>query len=214
MRRTLAVVLVLTAATAPWLVPRGARACSCAMPAPPEKAIDEADVVFEARPFGMTNDGQRARYSFEVDRVWKGEVGASAEISTALHSATCGRGYQIGTQYLVYARRSPSGELTDNLCSRTRASASAAEDLEVLGPGREPTEAIAPPMDPGPEPTEPPRIEPTGGAAPVEPPPASPSTRGCAVEKPHAPSGASTLAMLGLIAVAIGRRRAVRSRRG
>lgn len=210
MRRTLAVVLVLTAAAAPWLVPRGARACSCAMPVPPEKAIDEADVVFEARPFGMSNDGQRARYSFEVDRVWKGEMGGAVEISTALHSASCGRAYQIGTQYVVYARRSASGELTDHLCSRTRVSASAAEDLEVLGPAREPTEATAPPMDPGPEPTEPPRIEPTGAS--VEPPPASPSTRGCAVEKPHAPSGAGPLALLGLIAVAIGRRRAVRSR--
>jgi MYXO-CTERM domain-containing protein len=177
------------------------------MPPAPEKAIEDADVVFEARPFGMTNDGQRARYSFEVDRVWKGELGPSAQISTALHSATCGRSFQIGTQYVVYARRSASGELTDNLCSRTRVSASAAEDLEVLGPGHDAIEAVAPPTDPGPEPTEPPRIAP----APLEPPPGTPSPRGCAVEKPHASAGATALALLGLFAVASGRRRTVRS---
>lgn len=208
-------VVVLMAATVPWLVPRGARACSCIMPPPPEQALEDADAVFQARPFGMRNDDQRARYGFEVDRVWKGEVGPHVEISTPLHSATCGRSYTIGTQYVVYARRNASGELTDMLCSRTRATSSAAEDLEVLGAGHEPIEPLAPPTDPGPEPTEPPRIEPTGvgGAAPVEPPPGSPSSRGCAMEKPHDAAGAGALAMLGLFAVAIGRRRAVGSAR-
>ncbi len=217
----LGALVVLAAASAPWLYPRGARACSCTLPPPPEQALEEADAVFEARPFGMTSDDQRARYDFEVDRVWKGEVGPHVEISTALHSATCGRSYKIGTQYVVYARRGPSGELTDMLCTRTRATASAAEDLQVLGAGHEPTEQAAPEPDAGPEPTEPPRIVPVGGpagdsapddgagAATVEPPPGSPSSRGCAVEKPHAPlSSAVALALLGVFGVAIRRRRA------
>lgn len=184
------------------------------MTPPPEQALEDADAVFEARPFGMSHDDQRARYRFEVDRVWKGDVGQSVEISTALHSATCGRSYKIGTQYVIYARRSPSGELTDMLCSRTRATTSAAEDLLVLGAGHEPQVQLAPEPDPGPEPTEPPRIEPpsegpaSGNA--VEPPPTSPSSRGCAMEKPHASSDAAALALLGLFAVAIRRRRAVR----
>jgi MYXO-CTERM domain-containing protein len=208
--KALATLLVLAAATAPWLVPRGARACSCLVPPPPEQALAEADAVFEARPFGMSSDDQRARYSFEVDRVWKGDVGLRVEISTALHSATCGRSYRIGTQYVIYARRGQAGELTDVLCSRTRASTSAAEDLQVLGAGHEPREQAAPEPEPGPEPTEPPRIEPSPvQGVPVEPPPATPSSRGCAIamEKPHA---SSALALLGLFAVAIRRRRAVR----
>ena len=178
------------------------------MTPPPEQALEDSDAVFEARPFGMSHDDQRARYRFEVDRVWKGDVGPSVEISTALHSATCGRSYKIGTQYVIYARRSPSGELTDMLCSRTRATTSAGEDLLVLGAGHEPQVQLAPEPDPGPEPTEPPRIEPVVGTNAVEPPPSSPSSRGCAVEKPHASS--ATLALLGLFAVAIRRRRAVR----
>lgn len=204
--------LVLAAAAAPLLVPRGARACSCMTPPSPDEAFQDADVVFEARPFGMTNDGQRALYRFEVDRVWKGELGPRTEISTALHSATCGRSYQIGTQYVVYARKSPGGELTDHLCSRTRATSSAGEDLLVLGPGHAPSEPVLPPTDAGLGPTEPPRITPTGDAAPIEPPPGSPSSRGCAVEEPHGPPGPRTLALLVVFAVAIKRRRAVRSR--
>jgi len=179
------------------------------MPPPPEQALEESDAVFEARPFGMNSDDQRARYSLEVDRVWKGDVGPRVEISTALHSATCGRSYRIGTQYVIYARRGPNGELTDMLCTRTRATASAAEDLQVLGAGHEPREQLAADPDPGPEPTEPPRIEPAV-EAPIEPPPGSPSSRGCAVEKPHASSGVAVLALLGLWTVAIARRRAVR----
>lgn len=179
------------------------------MPPPPDKALEEADAVFEARPFGMSHDDQRARYRFEVDRVWKGDVGPSVEISTALHSATCGRSYKIGTQYVIYARKGPSGELTDMLCSRTRATTSAGEDLQVLGAGAEPQVQLAPePDEEGPEPTEPPRIGPTpDGPHAVEPPPTSPSSRGCAMEKPHASS--AVLALLGLFAVAIRRRRAV-----
>jgi hypothetical protein len=217
--RLLAAALVLTAAAVPWLVPSGARACSCVMPPPPEQALEEADAVLQARAFAMRNDDMRAYYRFEVDRVWKGDVGSHVEISTPLHAASCGRSYAIGTQYVIYARRSASGELTDMLCTRTRAMSSAAEDLEVLGPGHAPYEQPVLPADAGPEPTEPPRIElsPVGvagaGASPVEPPPGSPSSRGCAVEKPHDAAGAGTLAMLGLFAVAIGRRRAVGSAR-
>ncbi len=202
----LAVLLLAVALT--WLVPRGARACSCVMPPPPEQALDDADAVFEARPFSMSNDSMRARYSFEVDRVWKGDVPPRVEISTALHSATCGRSYQIGTQYVIYARRGPNGELTDHLCTRTRPASSAAEDLQVLGPGEQPHEAFAPPPrnDTSAGPTEPPRID----ATPIEPPPNAPSRRGCAVEKPHTSASLAGLALFAL-AVAIGRRRAVRS---
>lgn len=156
----------------------------------------------------MSNDGQRAHYGFEVDRVWKGDVGLRVEISTALHSATCGRSYEIGTQYVVYANRLPNGELSDTMCSRTRPTRSAAEDLAVLGAGHDPRGPEQAPFVPGEstETTEPPRIEP----ASVEPPPTPPSRRGCAMEKPHTRSGSLALALLGLT-VAIGRRRAVRS---
>ncbi len=206
-----ALALPLTLAAAAWIGPRVARACSCSSPPPPAQALESADAVFEARPFSMSNDNRRARYVFDVDKVWKGDVGPRIEISTALHSATCGRGYQIGGRYVVYARKDPqTGAWTDNLCSRTRTSQSAAEDLRVLGPGRAPHEpASAPPPGPaGAEPTEPPRID----TPPPGPPPTEPSRRGCAMEKPHTTWGYAGLSWL-VLAVAAGRRRAVRSGR-
>lgn len=190
------------------LAPRVARACSCTAPPPPEKALESADAVIEARPFSMSSDTQRARYRFEVNRVWKGEIPPRVEITTAVHSATCGRSYQMGIQYVVYARRSDSGEWADYLCSRTRPSRSAAEDLQVLGAGRPPLDAdtAPPPAGSGAEPTEPPRIE----MPPPTPPPVTPRSRGCAMEMPHTPMSFGGLLLLGLV-VAIGRHRTVRS---
>ncbi len=201
----------LAVVSAAWLAPSVVSACSCRAPPPPAEALAAADAVFEARPFSMSNDSQRARYVFEVDRVWKGDIGPRVEISTALHSASCGRSYRIGSRYVVYARKNASDTWTDGLCSRTRTSQSAAEDLQVLGRGRSPRDpapAATPPGPAGPGPTEPPRID----TPALEPPPTSPSRRGCTVEKPHTSDGLAILLLCGL-AVAIGRRRAVRSAR-
>jgi len=192
--------------------PRVARACSCIAPPAPEEAFENADAVFEARPFGMSADDRQARYRFEVDRVWKGPIGPQVEIITARHSATCGRTYQVGAKYVVYAQRDQDGEWSDNLCSRTRGSRSAAEDLEVLGAGRPPDDDDREPTEPQPDPAapaEPPRID----AEPVQPPPTTPSSRGCAMEKPHTELGLAWLMLLGL-GVAAGRRRAVGSSDG
>lgn len=177
------------------------------MPPPPAEALEQADAVFEARPFSMSSDERRAYYSFEVDRVWKGAIRPRVEIATALHSAACGRSYQIGTRYVIYARRNRDGEWVDGSCSRTRVSRSAAEDLQVLGAGHPPLSNDPVAVDHGETPTEPPRI---ATPPPTEPPPVSPSRRGCAVEKPHTRGLGGGLLLLGL-AVAIGRRRAVRS---
>lgn len=199
--------LPLLAVLVLWLAPRGARACSCLMPPPPADALAEADAVFEARPYSRTNDDRRAHYGFEVDRVWKGDIGPRVEISTALNSAACGRTYRVGTQYVIYASRNSKGEWTDGLCSRTRASDNAAEDLQVLGVGRGPGERPdAPQHEADTLPTEPPRID----APPVEPPPTTPGRRGCAVEKPHDAGSAVALLLLGIV-VAIARRRTVPS---
>lgn len=199
---------LLAALLAVGLSPRVARACSCMMPPPPKVALTDADAVFEARAYSLSTDDRRARYRFEVDRVWKGAIEKRVEIATALNSAACGRSYKIGAQYVIYARRGPSGDWTDGLCSRTRTSTTAAEDLDVLGEGRPPIDPdAAPPPEDGDAPHEPPRIDPP----PVEPPPPSPSARGCSVHGVRNDERTQTPWVLMLIAIAIGRRRTVRS---
>ncbi len=162
------------------------------MPPPaPRAAAAEATAVFEGRTFGVHREGNKVRFAFEVSRVFKGELGPSVDVYSPASSATCGRGFEAGVQYVVYARVSPAGVLSDSMCSRTRPSRSAAEDFAELGAG-------TPPPRPQTTPTsarssvEPPRIEP-------EPPPAPPSRRGCTIGSPADLSPLALLAPLALL---------------
>jgi hypothetical protein len=156
---------------------RAARACSCLPPAPPADAASRAAAVFEGRTFGARREQNELRFAFEVARVWKGDVPPSIEIVTPVHSAACGRAYEFGVPYIIYASVRDDGTLADNLCSRSRMVVDAVEDLDTLGSGRAPLEGG--PQAPGPvgPDVEPPRIEASG----PEPTPTSPGKRGCAV---------------------------------
>lgn len=175
------------------VAPREARACSCIQPAPPLEAAARSAAVFEGRSFATTREGNLVRYEFEVLRVWKGEVGSRVTVTSAVSSATCGRSFETGVPYVVYAGSGVAGDLSDTSCSRSRPSSHASEDLELLGAGRPPVRPAAPPPA-EPAMLEPPRIEPT--AVPI------PSTRrrGCAVDGPR-----SSLSLL--VALALLRRR-------
>lgn len=149
-----------------------ARACSCVQPPSPRAAAAEATAVFEGRTFGVHREAGKVRFGFEVSRVWKGDVGATVDVYSNAASSMCGRSFEAGVPYLVYARHSPAGVLVDTMCSRTRASRSAAEDFAELGAGTSPARpelASKPGIS-----IEPPRIEPT-------PPPSPPNKRGCSV---------------------------------
>lgn len=200
-------VALLVVAVAGWLVPSAARACSCLPPPPPEEAFDNAAAVFEGRRTSVAGEGMQLRFSFDVARVWKGEVGAQTEIHTASDSAACGRNFVAGQTYLIYAYRGPDGRLGDGLCSRTRETTQAQEDLAVLGPGRELGGSADADDEPDPA-REPPRID--APAADPTPPPTEPNPRGCAVENAHTLERRGLLLLVGA-GIAIRRRRVVRS---
>lgn len=170
------------------------------LPPAPSVAVERADAVFEARVEGVTAEGLgtpgngmgNVRFDLEVLRQWKGELGSAAQVVSRTSSAACGRNLVIGKVYLIYASKQDDGQLTDNLCSRTRLASSADEDLAVLGPGTTPA---SPRPEAAPTSREPPRIAPPppelGGPAPI-------ARRGCAVD----PSSSS--ARLGLVLLAAG----------
>jgi hypothetical protein len=199
---------LLVTALGLWLVPSAARACSCLPPPPPEEALENAAAVFEGRVAGVSRDGRQQRFSFEVLRVWKGELEPQVEIITATSSAACGRSYAAGDIYVIYAYRGPDGALADGLCTRSRERSRAVEDLAALGPGREPGRA-SDRTDAPEAAAEPPRSEPP--AADSGPPPGEPGPRGCAVENAHMVDRRA-LGLLVAVGVAIRRRRIVRSR--
>jgi hypothetical protein len=163
------------------VAPRVARACSCAPPRPPLEAQQAAAVVFEGRTFNVAREGGQNRFSFEVLRVWKGELPANVQIWSASQSASCGRAYESGLPYLVYAHELPGGLLGDGLCSRTRPVSNAAEDLELLGAGRAPARSPGTSTSESPS-LEPPRIEPV--AQQTAP---SPGKRGCTIGEAGSP---------------------------
>lgn len=154
-----------------------AEACSCVQPPGPRAAAADAAAVFEGRTFGVHRESGKVRFTFEVTRVFKGEVGPSVDVYSPAAAATCGRAFEAGVPYLVYAHTSPAGVLVDTMCSRTRTSRAAAEDFAELGAGIGPARAELP--DTTRPSIEPPRIE-------VTPTPVGPGRRGCAVDRPDA----------------------------
>jgi hypothetical protein len=136
-------------------LPGGAWACSCAPAPSAEAALQGAAAVFEARvisgPHGAPEGGQQpwfgqVTYELEVLRSWKGSPEPRTAVSTGSQGAMCGRAFEVGGRYVIYASRSPEGALSDSLCSRTRTLAEAAEDLTALGAGQAmPAAPVRPP---------------------------------------------------------------------
>jgi hypothetical protein len=131
---------------------RPASACSCAGPLEPDVAVSSADVVFEGRPtavehvqaeLGLSGYFGAKRFRFDVARYFKGQLGPSLSLFTVDQSTACGREYSNDESYVIYARYSGSGLLTDSACSRSRASSFADEDLEFLGAGVDPDPELA-----------------------------------------------------------------------
>ena len=152
--------------------------------------------MFEGRTFGARREQNELRFAFEVTRVWKGEVPPSIEIVTALQSAACGRSYEFGVPYVVYATARDDGTLVDNLCSRSRMVVDAVEDIDTLGAGRPPLQDGASVPGPAGPDIEPPRIEPAEGGA-HDSTQASPRRRGCAIAAERADAGRRCVAWHG-----------------
>ncbi len=120
------------------LIP-AALACSCAPPPPPKQALAGSTAVFSGKCISVEIKEQRKIVTFEVDRVWKGEVGKTVTITTAAHGATCGYAFTTkgDATYLVYCYGKPDA-LSTNICTRTRSLAAGADDIKELGDGEKP----------------------------------------------------------------------------
>ena len=123
-------------------LPSVADACSCGPKAKPVIAMQEADAVFVGQMVGSRRlpadkDGALfIEYQFEISHSYKGPIGR-AVVRTPKDSSTCGRQFEDGLSYLVYAERGDSS-LMDSLCSRTALVSDADEDFADLGspPGK------------------------------------------------------------------------------
>ena len=136
-----------------WLLPAAALACRCLPPPSPNFGLEKSDVVFVGKAtdvemieadgwlYGTFKQmmGSEQLYEFETLRV-------TLEVTTPLKAADespliletlasqeqCGIPFQTGKEYVVYAYRSPQGDLKTDMCTRTATVAKAAEDMAVL----------------------------------------------------------------------------------
>ncbi len=118
--------------------------CSCIPPAPPADALQEATAVFSGivthinRPSAFDSTLDPVTVTIASSEIWKGPPSRLITVSTAREEPSCGFGFQVGKEYLVYASGDPDA-LSVSLCSRTALRTQAAEDLAVLGAGFAPS---------------------------------------------------------------------------
>ena len=127
MRWILIVAVLVAPLAVPVAAPGTAHACSCAYAPDGPRILDHvshASGVFTGTATAQRIDGDTAYYEFDVREVFAGEIGASTVVATSTQGPSCGTGYAIGTEYLVFAStsRSHGAPWSDNSCSATTAS--------------------------------------------------------------------------------------------
>lgn len=224
MQRSLQATLIVSAGLAGALLPFSARmgggtgvalACSCNPQPAPSVARDASAVVFLGGVAATSSAGGTAKVTFDVEKVFKGELSSRVVVETNFSEAACGfNGVPIGSRWLVYSRvATPLGMYA---CSRTRRVEQAADDLAALGAGHAPTAASSSSSS----------AAPTSSASAAPSPPVPSSTPAAAPRKTgsgvcaHVPmQGADECAPFAAIAVLLlmrarGRRRPSPSRAG
>ena len=114
--------------------------CDCFMP-DFQHTRKAAEVIFEGKIVAFRNSGVGRSVVFSVDRVWKGDVGATFEMFAWDGGESCNSFpyglLEVGNQLLVYAAHRGMDTLVTGPCSRTSL-ASSSKDFQYLGSGRKP----------------------------------------------------------------------------
>jgi len=131
-------------------------------------------VAYAPPPPPATSSGDPATWTFAVSEVYKGDVGASQEIVSAVSSATCGISVPRQGQVLVFATRQgfqlplAQGQYAASLCGGTR---SLQGGPLTLTPVLSPTTTAPPPTV-----LPPPVTPPADSVAPVDSAPGDPAS--------------------------------------
>jgi hypothetical protein len=126
-------LLATLAVCAIGLSPKSADACSCAGPGLPCDAAWRADAVFVGHIVSIESSSMGGRLvQLAVVEAFRGFQLSQVTLVTGYGQADCGYPFRMGESYVVYAHRSPTGQLSTSICSRTRPVANAADDLTYL----------------------------------------------------------------------------------
>ncbi len=94
--RLVTLVIGLAVIVAVLAVPRSARACTFPV-RPLEEYADEVDVAFVGSEIDRRERGERAVLTFEVHRVYKGEVGPRIRFDVPSRETPCGAYFDLGS---------------------------------------------------------------------------------------------------------------------
>jgi len=129
----LRIAALLAATTAVLFAPAPARACSCVQPPPPLTALEQASAVFEAKVARVEVDTARLRMTAHliVLRQWKGDLPEDVTVTTASQGSLCGFPFVADQRVLLYVDGGVD-EMSVSMCSRSRPTEQAGEDLAAL----------------------------------------------------------------------------------
>ena len=132
-------------------------ACTCAGTPSPCVAAGRAQAIFVGQVVDVTAlkpgapsdapDGPYyRRVSFKVTETLRGDVNAAAVVFTGSGGGDCGYTFDKGKSYLIYAYQAKTGQLTTNVCTRTRqaTSGAAGEIKELRALALEPRKCVKP----------------------------------------------------------------------
>jgi hypothetical protein len=126
-------LLATLAVCAIGLAPKSADACSCASPGLPCHAAWQADAVFVGHVVSIESSSMGGRLvQLAVVEAFRGFQLWQVTLVTGYGEGDCGYPFRMGESYVVYAQRSPTGQLSTSICSRTRPVANANDDLTYL----------------------------------------------------------------------------------
>lgn len=123
-------------------------ACSCVKPGSAKEEMERSSAVFAGKVIEITDENKNKQVMssadplavlIEVEEAWKGINKTQVVVYTERSSASCGYGFELNQEYIVYADES-DGKLKVSLCSRTAPLSEAEEDIHELGKGEKPTE--------------------------------------------------------------------------
>ncbi|MEI5906802.1 hypothetical protein WAK64_06985 [Bacillus spongiae] len=117
--------------------PQNSLACSCVAPGDVQTELNRNQAVFTGKVEKVRSRllSNHSSVTFSVHQAWKGIDEKTITINTPTHSSACGFTFIEGAEYLVFAFENDSGTLETSICSRTKTTAKAAEDLMFLGDG-------------------------------------------------------------------------------
>ncbi|WLR57489.1 hypothetical protein LC048_11900 [Mesobacillus subterraneus] len=133
---SLAVILLAAGLTT---FPTSSHACKCVKEKSVEKELESSKAVFSGKVIDIKNKNNKRKILFEVEDTWK-DV-SQTEIILEDEWSSCSIDFFKGESYLVYAYEF-QGQLTTNICDRTKELSSAGEDFVTLGKGSAPTEEV------------------------------------------------------------------------